>query len=44
MVGFLRRIFKQKSIANSKTPYKSVALSTGVVVDHYRNGRVEVNY
>jgi hypothetical protein len=36
----INRILVKKSIR----PYKTIALSTGVIVEHYRNGKLKTEY
>ena len=40
MKKLINRILVKKSIR----PYKIVALSTGVIVEHYRNGKLKTEY
>lgn len=35
--------FKNYKIINSIKPYKTVRLDTGLLVDHYRDGRIVAN-
>ena len=45
-----KHIYKMKQIINkflikrSIRPYKTIALSTGVIVEHYRNGKLKTEY
>lgn len=39
MTKLINRILEKNSIV----PYKTITLKTGVVVDHYRNGLVDVS-
>jgi len=38
----LKAIIREQKINSNKIPYKTVILSTGVVCEHYKNGKVEV--
>ena len=40
MKKLINKILVNKSIR----PYKVVALSTGVIVEHYRNGKLKTEY
>lgn len=46
----LKHIYKMKKIIDkflikrSIRPYKTIALSTGVIVEHYRNGKLKTEY
>lgn len=39
MIKLINRLL----IKHSKLPYKTVELDTGLIVDHYRNGRLIAN-
>lgn len=37
------KFYDRMLIRTSKKPYKSVVLDTGLIVDHYRNGKMIAN-
>jgi hypothetical protein len=39
----MRKLINRILEKNSIVPYKTITLKTGVVVDHYRNGLVDVS-
>jgi len=38
----MRKLIHRLLVKNSIVPYKSITLKTGVIVDHYRDGLVDV--
>jgi len=40
----MKQIIDKFLIKRSIRPYKIVALSTGVIVEHYRNGKLKTEY
>ena len=38
----MRKYIHRILVKNSIVPYKSITLQTGVIVDHYRDGLVDV--
>jgi hypothetical protein len=40
----MKKIIDKFLIKRSIRPYKTVALSTGVIVEHYRNGKLKTEY
>ena len=38
----MRKLIHRLLVKNSIVPYKSIILKTGVIVDHYRDGLVDV--
>jgi len=39
----MRRLIHKFLVKNSIVPYKTITLKTGVVVNHYRDGLVDVS-
>jgi hypothetical protein len=40
----MKQIIDKYLIKKSLRPYKIIALSTGVIVEHYRNGKLKTEY
>ena len=40
----MKKIINKFLIKRSNRPYKVVPLSTGVIVEHYRNGKLKTEY
>jgi hypothetical protein len=36
----LRKIYHDFMVSINRWPYKSVRLDSGIIVDHYRNGKI----
>ena len=40
----MKKLINKYLVKKSIRPYKLVALSTGVIVEHYRNGKLKTEY
>ena len=40
----MKKLIHNYLVKKSIRPYKTIALSTGVIVEHYRNGKLKTEY